>query len=180
MHFCAFVLIYYIIIIIIIIIIFLLSQENGQASRGSNDIPTRLAPCRTPILCRQTQRKVLLKKRGKKEGGLGQNPQTQTRNKAEKNRRKEKTGNNSLRDPRAREPTPVQEEFSLKTLRQHRKPNRALCRVTQISQQICTTISFPKDVRGNDLYTLVTSVMPTVTEQNWNRGAIFKDQQSTR
>ena len=159
-----------------IYIFFLLSQENGQASRRSNDIPTRLAPRRTPILCRQTQRKVLLKKRGKKEGGLGQNPQTQTRNKAEKNRRKEKTWNNNLRDPRAREPTPVQEEVSLMTLRQHRKPNCALCRVTQISQQICTTVSFPKDVRGNDLYTLVTSVMPTVTEQNRNRGAIFKDQ----
>jgi len=158
---------------------FLLSQENGQASRGCNDIPTRLAPRRTLILCRQIQRKVLLKKGGKR-GGTRPKPSKQTRNKAEKNRRKEKIGNNSLRDPRAREPTPVQEEVSLKTLRQHRKPNSALCRVTQISQQICTTVYFPKDVRGDDLYTLVTSVMPTVTEQNRNRGAIFKDQQSTR
>jgi len=36
---------------------FLLSQEIGQASRGSNHIPTRLAPHRTPILYRQYQRK---------------------------------------------------------------------------------------------------------------------------
>jgi len=74
-----------------IYIFFLLSQENGQASRRSNDIPTRLAPRRTPILCRQTQRKVLLKKGKKKRGGTRPKPSKQTRNKAEKNRRKEKT-----------------------------------------------------------------------------------------
>jgi len=54
----------------------LLSREIGQTSGGSNDIPTRLAPRRTSILCRQSQIKILLKK-GEKvhEGGLGQNPQ---------------------------------------------------------------------------------------------------------
>jgi len=46
----------------------LLSQEIGHASRGSNDIPTRLAPRRTPILYRQSQ-KILLKKRGKSTRG---------------------------------------------------------------------------------------------------------------
>jgi len=42
-----------------------------------------LAPRRTPILSRQSQRKILLKKGGKRlqEGGLGQNPQRKTRNK---------------------------------------------------------------------------------------------------
>jgi len=64
---------------------FLLSQEIGQTSGGSNDIPTRLAPRRTPILCRQSQIKILLKK-GKKvhEGGLGQNSQ-KTKQKQKRN-----------------------------------------------------------------------------------------------
>jgi len=63
----------------------LLSQEIGQTSRGSNDIPTRLAPRRTLILCRQSQIKNLLKK-GEKvhEGGLGQNPQ-KTKQKLKRN-----------------------------------------------------------------------------------------------
>jgi len=53
-----------------------LSQGQEQASKGSDDIPTRLAPRGTPILCRQTQW-ILLKKREKKyaRGRLGQNPQ---------------------------------------------------------------------------------------------------------
>jgi len=73
-----------------IYIFFLLSQENGQASRRSNDIPTRLAPRRTPILCRQTQRKVLLKKGKKKEGELGQNPQNKQETKRKKTEEKKK------------------------------------------------------------------------------------------
>jgi len=57
-----------------------------QASRGSNDIPTRLAPRRVPILCRQSQRKKFIKKRGKRvqEGGLGQNPQKKNKEQTEK------------------------------------------------------------------------------------------------
>jgi len=40
-----------------IIFFFLLRQETGEASRGSDDIPTRLVSRRTLILYRQSQRK---------------------------------------------------------------------------------------------------------------------------
>ena len=36
--------------------VFLISKENGQASSGIIDIPTRLAPQNTSILCRHTQK----------------------------------------------------------------------------------------------------------------------------
>jgi len=41
----------------------LLSKERGQASGGIIDIPTRLAPRDTSILCRQTRK--FIKKGGK-------------------------------------------------------------------------------------------------------------------
>ena len=50
-----------------IIFFLLLSQEIGQASGGSNDLPARLAPRRTPILCRQSQKKKIIKKKGEKK-----------------------------------------------------------------------------------------------------------------
>jgi len=69
----------------LIFIFFSVNQEIGKASRRSNDIPTRLAPRWTPIVCRQSQN--LLKKGGKiQEGGLDQNPQ-------KKRKRNEKTTN---------------------------------------------------------------------------------------
>lgn len=64
----------------------MLSQEIGQTSRGNNNISTRLAPRRTPILCSQFQRNFLLNK-GKKrvqEGGLCQNPQKKNKEQTEK------------------------------------------------------------------------------------------------
>jgi len=86
-----------------IYLFFLLSQKSGQTSRGSNDIPTRLAPRRAPILCRQIQRKILFKKKGEKRGGLGQNPQNKQVTKRKKHNKRKIDG---LRDPRARETTP--------------------------------------------------------------------------
>jgi len=56
---------------------FLISKERRQTLRDNIDIPTSLAPQETSILSCQTL-EILLKKGGKlitKEGGLGQNPQ---------------------------------------------------------------------------------------------------------
>jgi hypothetical protein len=50
---------------IIDVTIFFISNERGQASRGIIDIPTRLAPRETSILCRQNRKKLL--KKGEKE-----------------------------------------------------------------------------------------------------------------
>jgi len=71
-------------------------------------------------------RENFIKKKGKRvqEGGLDQNLKKNKKEKEEiktENKNKETT-----REPRAREPTPVQEEVSLKILRQHREPNCAL------------------------------------------------------
>jgi len=49
-----------------------------------------LAPRRTSIFCRQTQRKVLLKRRGEKGGGTRPKLSKQTRNKVEKTEEKKK------------------------------------------------------------------------------------------
>jgi len=73
----------------------LISKERGQTSRGIIDIPTRLAPRETSIVCRQTQN-ILLKKGGKdlqKEGGLDQNPQNEQKGK-ETETEKRNRGNN--------------------------------------------------------------------------------------
>jgi len=59
----------------------LLSQQNGQASGGSNGIPTKLAPRRIPIPCHQSQIKNLLKK-GEKGTRGGTRPKP-SKNKAE-------------------------------------------------------------------------------------------------
>jgi len=71
----------------------------------------------------QTQRKILLKK-GKKITRGGTRPKPSKENKKQKetkqkNKQKTKIGNICLQEPRAREPTLVQEEISLKSLRQH-------------------------------------------------------------
>ena len=72
------------------ILFFLISKERGQTSRGIIDIPTRLAPRETSIVCRQTQN-ILLKKGEKdlqKEGGLDQNPQNEQKRKGIEETRK--------------------------------------------------------------------------------------------
>jgi len=66
----------------------LLSHENGQTSRGSNNIPTRLAPRRTPILYRQTHKKVLLKK-GEKITRGGTKPKPSKENKKQSRKKTE-------------------------------------------------------------------------------------------
>ena len=40
----------------IYVFFFWISQEKGQTSRRNTDIPTRLAPWGTSILCRQTKK----------------------------------------------------------------------------------------------------------------------------
>jgi len=54
-----------------------MNKEHGPAWRGIIDIPTRLAPQETSILCRQTQENFIKKdeKYIQKEGGLDQDPQ---------------------------------------------------------------------------------------------------------
>jgi len=71
----------------------LLSQEKGQVSRGSNDIPTRLTPQRTFILYLQTQINFI-KKMGKKytRGGTRQKPSEQKgKSKKQKEKKREQS-----------------------------------------------------------------------------------------
>jgi len=54
---------------------FFISKERGQASRGNIDIPIRLAPRETSILCRQTLENLLKKgKKNYKGGGTRPKP----------------------------------------------------------------------------------------------------------
>jgi len=74
----------------------LISKERGQASRGNIDIPTRLAPRETSILCRQTLENLLKKGKNNYKGG-GTRPKPSKENKKEIKSRKQKQPKNRLR-----------------------------------------------------------------------------------
>jgi len=103
-------------------------------------------------------------KKGEKVTRGGTRPKP-LENKTETEKKKQQIKRNiCLRQPRARNPSPVEEEIRLKSLRQHRLPNIPLNRMPQICKRVDTTISLPKDVRHNDLDTSVASVKPTITK----------------
>jgi len=76
------------------IIFFLISMESGQVSRGNIDIPTRLAPQETFIICRQT--KILLKKGGNNYKGGETRPKPSKEKTKSKNKENNKENTKKL------------------------------------------------------------------------------------
>ena len=130
------------------------------------DIPTRLAPRETSILCCQTQ-ETFIKKGGKiitKGGGTRPWPSKKT----EKKKHKRKQQNNidhrkKSRDSVIRKSTSIPKEIKPQISRKAIQPNRSNRWMPQRSQFIRTIVSFSENMRRNNMNSQPTSIVPSVS-----------------